>query len=136
MVTGASTIPEQMTAYLMGMKQVAFAAVTNPATGYAEGFTHSGEDNLVHAEKAHIGLGKTLFKIIEKFKLSDEPKKLDNSLGHHQKPLRIKHVEKEINFDEVVNKVVAKIEQWSEHTTITNVLWFMSNSLFKEFIEK
>ena len=67
MVTGASTIPEQMSCYLMGMKNVGFAAVTNPATGFTEGFTHSGEDNLEHAKKAHEGLTKTIFKIIEKF---------------------------------------------------------------------
>lgn len=32
-VTGASTIPEQMAAFLLGMKGIGFAVVTNPATG-------------------------------------------------------------------------------------------------------
>ena len=66
-VTGASTIPEQMSAYMLGMKAVCFAAVTNPASGLAEGWTHDGEENLIAAKKALDGLGKTMWKIIEKF---------------------------------------------------------------------
>ena len=87
-VTGASTVPEQITAYMMGMKNVAFAAVTNPATGLADGWTHDGEENLVAARKCLDALGKTIFKIIEKFPFADT--KVVNTLPDNTKPLRLK----------------------------------------------
>lgn len=73
----------------MGLKNVGFAAVTNPATGFGSDWTHSGEDNLEHAKKAHEGLAKTIFKIIEKFQFSDEPRKMDNCLKAENKHLKI-----------------------------------------------
>jgi purine-nucleoside phosphorylase len=43
MVSGASTVPEQIAANLMGVKCVALAAVSNPCTGTIEGgWTHDG----------------------------------------------------------------------------------------------
>ncbi len=39
-VVGASTVPEQTAAYLMGLKGVSFSAVTNPGTGLIENFVH------------------------------------------------------------------------------------------------
>ncbi len=84
-----------MTAFMMGMKQLAFAAVTNPATGYATtlDYKHDGEEVLEYAKKAHEGLIKTIFKIIERTELQDKPKKLDNCLKMFHKALNIKHVE-------------------------------------------
>lgn len=56
---------------------MSFGAVTNPASGLAIGWTHSGEDNLVAAKKCLEGLSKTMAKIIENFKFEDG-KKIDN----------------------------------------------------------
>lgn len=62
---------------MLGIKAVCFGAVTNPASGLAEGWTHDGEDNLVAAKKCQNGLQKTIEKIIENFKFSDDHK-IDN----------------------------------------------------------
>lgn len=66
-VSGASTVPEQIAATLLGVKCIGFAAVTNPATGTADGWVHDGEHNLIAARKCLDGLKKTIYKVIEKF---------------------------------------------------------------------
>jgi len=76
---GASTIPEQMTFYILGLKGIAFAAVTNPGTGLEDDFTHDGEANLIAAQRCLEGLTATILKIIEKVELPP-PKKLENIL--------------------------------------------------------
>jgi hypothetical protein len=68
-----------MSAYILGLKSVAFAAVTNPASGLSEGFTHDGHENLIAAKRCLDGLGKTIFKIITDFEL-DPAYKLNNHL--------------------------------------------------------
>lgn len=57
---------------MLGMKNIGFAAVTNPATGLVSGWTHDGEGNLIAARKCLEGLTKTIYKIIEKFEFSEK----------------------------------------------------------------
>lgn len=54
---------------MLGIKAVCFASVTNPASGLSDAWVHDGEENLIAAKKCLDGLGKTMFKIIEKFEL-------------------------------------------------------------------
>jgi len=52
LVSGASTVPEQLAASFLGVKCIGFAAVTNPCTGTADNYVHDGEHNLIAAKKA------------------------------------------------------------------------------------
>jgi len=70
MVSGASTVPEQLAATFLGVKCIGFAAVTNPATGTADFWVHDGEHNLIAAKKALENLKKVIWKIIEKFEFN------------------------------------------------------------------
>ena len=56
----------------MGIKNVAFASITNPASGMQEGWVHDGEENLIAARKCLEGLRKTFYKIIEKFEFKEK----------------------------------------------------------------
>jgi purine nucleoside phosphorylase len=40
MASGASTVPEQMAASLLGVRCLAFATVSNPASGTIENYVH------------------------------------------------------------------------------------------------
>lgn len=86
-VSGASTVPEQIAAYFLGLKTVCFAAVTNPGSGLAEGWTHSGEENLIAAKKCLERLSATMNGIIKKVPIVEE-KRLTNIL-HTFNSLRI-----------------------------------------------
>lgn len=81
-----------MAAWLLGMKVVGFAAVTNPASGTIDGWVHDGEHNLIAAKKCIEGLRKTIWKVIEKFKFHP-----DHKCGPNYKAstsLRLKQVHK------------------------------------------
>jgi hypothetical protein len=56
-----------MASSLMGVKNVAFASITNPASGTVTDWVHDGEENLIAARKCLAGLTVTFYKIIEKF---------------------------------------------------------------------
>jgi hypothetical protein len=56
-----------MVAHFMGLKNIAFASITNPASGLQSGWVHDGEENLIAARKCLEGLTKTFNKIVEKF---------------------------------------------------------------------
>ena len=74
LVSGASTVPEQLAATFLGVKCIGFAAVTNPASGTAEGWVHDGEHNLIAAQKCLIGLKKVIWNIINKFEFNPNHK--------------------------------------------------------------
>ncbi len=67
LVSGASTVPEQIAAWLFGVKCIGLAAVTNPASGTRDGWVHDGESNLKAAQKCLEGLKNTIWKAIEKY---------------------------------------------------------------------
>lgn len=92
-----------MSAYILGLKSVAFAAVTNPASGLSEGFTHDGEENLIAAKRCLDGLGKTMFKIIADFQLNPDYK-LTNHI-HGALPIKMKRVSS-LPSDEIVEKLI------------------------------
>lgn len=89
-VSGASTVPEQLAATLLGVKCIGFAAVTNPATGSQEGWIHDGEHNLLAAQKCLERLKATIWKVIEKFHFNREYKLMLNYQGTNS--LRLKQV--------------------------------------------
>lgn len=73
-VTGASTIPEQISANILGMKTVAFGVITNPASGLVDNYTHDVEEILLAAKRGQEGLARTMFKMIEQFQFNPEHK--------------------------------------------------------------
>jgi hypothetical protein len=56
-----------MVSHFMGLKNVAFASITNPASGMEPGWVHDGEANLIAARKCLEGLTKTFYKMVESF---------------------------------------------------------------------
>ena len=72
MASGASTVPEQMTASLLGVRCVAFATVSNPATGTVEHYVHDQDSILELGAKCIVNLKKTLWRIIEKFEFNPQ----------------------------------------------------------------
>jgi len=70
LVSGASTVPEQLAASFLGVKCIGFAAVSNPASGTIDGWVHDGEQVLIAGKKALENLKKVIWKIIEKFEFN------------------------------------------------------------------
>ena len=64
MASGASTVPEQMAASLLGVRCIAFATVSNPATGTIEDYVHDQYSILELGQKCIVNLKKTLWKLI------------------------------------------------------------------------
>jgi purine nucleoside phosphorylase len=69
MVTGASTIPEQIAAGIMGVKTLGIAAVSNPATGTIEGWVHEQEFYIQSAKRCIESLKKIIWKVIERYEV-------------------------------------------------------------------
>lgn len=111
LVSGASTVPEQIAAHLLGVKVVGFAAVTNPATGTADGWVHDGEHNLIAARKCLEGLKKTMWKIIEKFQFNPSHKFTPNFKGSNS--LRLKQVKYGPSEEKIIEQIVDKVNFWN-----------------------
>ena len=77
LVSGASTVPEQLAASFLGVKCIGFGAITNPATGISDGWVHDGENNLIAAKKCLNSLKKIMWKIVERFEFNPEYTKLN-----------------------------------------------------------
>ena len=107
LVSGASTVPEQMAAWLLGVKVVGFAAVTNPASGTTDGWVHDGEHNLIAAKKCLDGLKKTIWKVIEKFQFNPQHALIPNYKA--QNSLRLKQLKTHLSNLEISEMITAKI---------------------------
>ena len=133
LVSGASTVPEQMAAWLLGVKVVGFAAVTNPATGTTDGWVHDGEHNLIAAKKCLEGLRKTIWKVIERFQFNPEHKVMPNYKA--QNSLRLKQLKTHLSNQEVTERIGQKISKWTHRERIDRVIWLMRSHLYDEFID-
>lgn len=69
LVTGASTVPEQIAATLMGLKTLGLGAVSNPATGTIDGWVHDAAYYLTSAKLSLSNIKKIAWKVIERFDL-------------------------------------------------------------------
>lgn len=66
-VTGASTVPEQVAAAFLGLKTLGLAAVSNPATGTIDGWVHEQEFYIKAAKKCLVALKNIIWKVVERF---------------------------------------------------------------------
>lgn len=95
MVSGASTVPEQLAATLLGVKCIGFAAVTNPASGTVDHWVHDGEGNLIAARKCLEGLRKVIWNIVLKFEFNPLHKLTLNYTGVNS--LRLRQVQSHLS---------------------------------------
>ena len=63
---------------MMGVKCIGFGAVSNPATGTVEAWTHEPEFYLHSVKKSLAGLKKVIWKIMEKYEFNSEHRALIN----------------------------------------------------------
>lgn len=112
LASGASTVPEQLAASFLGVKCIGFAAVTNPASGTAEGWVHDGEHNLIAAKKCLEGLKKVIWRLVEKFEFNPEHKLKLNYTGVNTLRLRQVHYHHMSN-DEITQGIVEKVSQYT-----------------------
>lgn len=73
-VTGASTVPEQVAAAFLGLKCLGLAAVSNPATGTIDGWVHEQEFYLHAAKKCLAALKNIIWKVAERFEMNPDYK--------------------------------------------------------------
>ena len=139
MVSGASTVPEQTAATLLGVKCIGFAAVTNPATGTVDSsWVHDGDHNLMAAQKCLGNLKKTIWKVIEKFSFNPDYQFRYSLIDTmNEKPLRVKKACRSNDQDRMRASLVQKIKMWVSHEpehTLHKVVWLTSEDIFREFM--
>lgn len=132
MVSGASTVPEQLAATLLGVKCIGFAAVTNPASGTVDYWVHDGEGNLIAARKCLEGLRKVIWNIVLKFEFNPNHKLTLNYTGVNS--LRLRQVHSHFSQDDIVTKIVHKVRDLTQGERLTTFHWFMSGDLHSSYM--
>ena len=127
LVTGASTVPEQIAAAMMGVKTLGIAAVSNPATGTIVGWIHEQEFYIQSAKKCIANLKNIIFKCVENFQLQDDHKvKLNHHLGRGSEGLSLKQISPDLKYDTIVSSISDKVKEFISEP-ISKVLWLMSD---------
>jgi hypothetical protein len=65
LVTGASTVPEQISASSLGVKCIGLGAISNPATGTVDGWIHDPEFYILAGKKSLAGLKLIIWRALE-----------------------------------------------------------------------
>jgi Phosphorylase superfamily len=132
-VTGASTVPEQVAAAFLGLKCLGLAAVSNPATGTIDGWVHEQEFYLHAAKKCLALLKNIIWKVVEKFELNPAYKLALNYTGVNS--LRLKQHAVHADYKAITEKISESVNRYSEGKEIKKVLWFMSEQLYSQYAQ-
>jgi len=128
LASGASTVPEQIAASFLGVKCIGFAAVTNPASGTADGWVHDGEHNLIAAKKCVDGLKKVIWRLVEKYQFNPEHRLKLNFSGINA--LRMKQVHHSLSVSDSSAAIAKKVTSFTGGAKIKHLLWFTSSHLY------
>lgn len=95
----------------MGVKCIGFGAISNPATGTIDGWTHDPEFYIEAGKKSLAGLKKLIWKVIEAYPFNHE-RKLELNLFPKTKPLKLKTINT-LSIDELSQSIVNEIRKFS-----------------------
>jgi hypothetical protein len=137
LVTGASTVPEQVSASSLGVKCIGLGAISNPATGTVDGWTHDPEFYILAGKKSLAGLKLIIWRALETYPFNADYRPSLNLALNSAHSLKLQPITTSFDqLEEIKENIISRVSAFihPEGHRISKLVWFMSDQIYNDYL--